>query len=145
LSPRPAPGHNAAVVTRGERTKWLVLVVEDDPDLLELMTRVLEKEEFEVMTATNGREGLALATARPRPNLIISDIMMPDMDGLEMVRELKDDPNTKPTPVIFLTSKATPKDMIAGIQAGARHYLTKPFRVPDLLAKVRSVLPAVPE
>jgi len=133
------------MVVRSARQKWLVLVVEDDPDLLELMTRVLEKDDFEVMTATDGREGLLLASGRPRPNLIISDIMMPDMDGLEMVRELKDDPNTKPTPVIFLTAKSTPKDLIAGIQAGARHYLTKPFKVQDLLAKVRSVLPAVPD
>jgi DNA-binding response OmpR family regulator len=133
------------MVVRGARQKWLILVVEDDADLLELMTRVLEKEDFEVMTATNGREGLALASARPKPNLIISDIMMPDMDGLEMVRAIKHDPNTKPTPVIFLTSKSTPQDLVAGIQAGARHYLTKPFRVPDLVAKVRSVLPVVPD
>lgn len=130
---------------RGARQKWLVLVVEDDPDLLELMTRVLEKEDFEVMTAIDGREGLALASARPKPNLIITDIMMPDMDGLEMVRAIKDDPNTKPTPVIFLTAKSTPQDLVAGIQAGARHYLTKPFRMPELLAKVRSLLPAVPD
>jgi DNA-binding response OmpR family regulator len=133
------------MVVRGARQKWLVLVVEDDPDLLELITRVLEKENFEVMTATNGREGLALASARPRPNLIISDIRMPDMDGLQMVREIKEDPNTKPLPVIFLTAKAAPLDMVAGIQAGARHYLTKPFKVPDLIAKVRAVLPAVPD
>ena len=133
------------MVVRGARQKWIILVVEDDADLLELLTRVLEKEDFEVMTATNGREGLALASMRPRPNLIISDIMMPDMDGLQMVRELKQDPGTKPLPVIFLTAKSTPRDMVAGIQAGARHYLTKPFKVPELLAKVRSVLPAVPD
>ena len=128
-----------------ERQKWLVLVVEDDSDLIELITRVLEKEGFEVMTAKDGREGLLLASARPKPNLIVSDIMMPDMDGLEMVRKIKRDPATKPTPVIFLTSKSTPQDMILGIQAGARHYLTKPFRIEQLLEKVRSVLPAPPD
>ena len=130
---------------RGARQKWLVLVVEDDPDLLELMTRVLEKEQFEVMTAIDGREGLLLASGRPRPDLIVSDIMMPDMDGLQMVRELRDDPNTRRTPVIFLTAKSTPQDLVAGIQAGARHYLTKPFKMQDLLAKVRSILPAAPD
>jgi DNA-binding response OmpR family regulator len=127
------------------RSRWLVLVVEDDPDLLTLITRVLEKEKYQVQTANNGEAGLALAAARPKPNLIISDIMMPDMDGLEMVRRIKDDPNTKPTPVIFLTAKQTPKDVIAGIQAGARHYLTKPFKMQELIEKVRSVIPPHPD
>ena len=130
---------------RGEKTKWLVLVVEDDPDVLKLITRVLEKEDFEVLTAINGQEGLLLANSRPRPHLIISDVMMPDMDGLEMVREIKEDPATKRLPVIFLTAKDTPSDIIEGIKAGAKHYLTKPFRVPDLVAKVRTVLPRPPE
>ncbi len=129
----------------GPRQKWLVLVVEDDPDLLRLLIRVLEKEGFEVAAASDGQSGLALASARPKPNLIISDIMMPDMDGLEMVRQVKRDPRTKPTPVIFLTAKDTPGDIVEGIQAGARHYLVKPFRVPDLLAKVRAILPVVPD
>ena len=122
-----------------------MLVVEDDPDLLTLITRVLEKEKFEVMTALNGEAGLALASGRPKPNLIISDIMMPDMDGLEMVRRVKQDPQTKPTPVIFLTAKQTPKDVIAGIQAGARAYLTKPFKMNELVSKVRSILPVIPD
>jgi DNA-binding response OmpR family regulator len=123
------------------RSKWLVLVVEDDPDLLTLITRMLEKEGYRVQTANNGEAGLALALHKPKPNLIISDIMMPDMDGLEMVRRIKEDPSTKPTPVVFLTAKQTPKDVIAGIQAGARYYLTKPFRMNELLEKVRAVLP----
>jgi CheY-like chemotaxis protein len=137
----PARSATLELVVSKQRPKRLVLVVEDDPDLLELITRVLEKEDCEVMTAADGREGLLLASARPRPSLIISDIMMPDMDGLEMVRQLKNDPLTRPTPVIFLTAKSTPQDLVAGIQAGARHYLTKPFRVEQLVEKVRSVLP----
>jgi DNA-binding response OmpR family regulator len=123
------------------RSKWLVLVVEDDPDLLTLITRMLEKEGYKVQTANNGEAGLALASHKPKPSLIISDIMMPDMDGLEMVRRIKDDPSTKPTPVVFLTAKQTPRDVIAGIQAGARYYLTKPFRMNELLEKVRAILP----
>jgi DNA-binding response OmpR family regulator len=118
----------------------LVLVVEDDPDLLMLITRFLEKEKYEVVTATNGEAGLALASGRPKPNLIISDIMMPDMDGLEMVRRIKEDPQTKPTPVVFLTAKQTSKDVIAGIQAGARLYLTKPFKMQELIDKVKTIL-----
>jgi DNA-binding response OmpR family regulator len=127
------------------RQKWLVLVVEDDVDLLNLLVRVLEQAKFEVATAADGQSGLALASAKPRPNLIISDIMMPDMDGLEMVRQIKQDPKMKPTPVIFLTAKDTPADIVAGIRAGARHYLTKPFRMPELLEKVRAILPEVPD
>jgi len=122
------------------RSRWLVLVVEDDPDLLMLITRFLEKEKYEVVTATNGEAGLALASGRPKPNLIISDIMMPDMDGLEMVRRIKEDPQTKPTPVVFLTAKQTSKDVIAGIQAGARLYLTKPFKMQELIDKVKTIL-----
>jgi DNA-binding response OmpR family regulator len=132
------------MVVRKARQKWLVLVVEDDDDLIKLITRVLEHDGFEVMTATDGQSGLAQASARPKPNLIISDIMMPDMDGLEMVRQIKQDPSTKPTPVIFLTAKDTPRDIVEGIRAGARHYMTKPFRVQDLLEKVRAILPHVP-
>ena len=128
-----------------ERTKWLVLVVEDDPDLLTLITRVLEQDGYSVQTATNGEAGLALACAKPKPNLIISDIMMPDMDGLEMVRRIKDDPNNKPLPVVFLTAKQTPKDVIAGIQAGARYYLTKPFKMNELVTKVHNILPKLPD
>jgi DNA-binding response OmpR family regulator len=127
------------------RSQWLVLVVEDDPDLLTLITRFLEKEKYEVVTATNGAAGLALASGRPKPNLIISDIMMPDMDGLEMVRRIKEDPQTKPTPVVFLTAKQTSKDVIAGIQAGARTYMTKPFKMQELIDKVRGILPPIPE
>jgi DNA-binding response OmpR family regulator len=122
-----------------------VLVVEDDPDLLMLITRFLEKEKYEVLTATNGEAGLALASARPKPNLIISDIMMPDMDGLEMVKRIKEDPQTKPTPVVFLTAKQTPKDVIAGIQAGARLYLTKPFKMQELIDKVKTILVPHPD
>lgn len=113
--------------------------------MLTLITRVLEKDGYRVQTATNGEAGLALASARPKPNLIISDIMMPDMDGIEMVRRIKDDPNTKPTPVVFLTAKQTPKDVIAGIQAGARYYLTKPFKMNELITKVHNILPKLPD
>ena len=130
---------------QGPRQKWLVLVVEDDEDLLRLLVRVLEQAKFEVATATDGQSGLALAAGKPRPNLIISDIAMPDMDGLEMVRQIKQDPQMKPIPVIFLTAKETPGDIVAGIRAGARHYVTKPFRMPELLEKVRAILPDVPD
>jgi DNA-binding response OmpR family regulator len=126
------------------RSKWIVLVVEDDPDLLTLITRMLEKDGYLVQTANNGEAGLVLAAAKPRPNLIISDIMMPDMDGLEMVRRIKEDASAK-IPVVFLTAKQTPKDVIAGIQAGARFYLTKPFRMNELLDKVHSILPKHPD
>jgi DNA-binding response OmpR family regulator len=127
------------------REPWRVLVVEDDPDLRKLIVRMLEQNEFEVLAANDGRMGLALAFGERRPHLIITDIMMPNMDGLQMVKQIRQDKTAKAPPVIFLTAKGAPKDVIAGIGAGARHYLVKPFSVNDLIDKVRAILPAVPD
>lgn len=132
------------MVVRKEREKWRVLLVEDDADLRKLITRMLEQAKLEVLAAADGQLGLQLAADR-KPHLIISDVMMPNMDGIEMVRTLKSDPAWKQVPVIFLTAKETPKDVIEGIRAGARHYITKPFSMPELMQKVRAILPEVPE
>lgn len=126
------------------RENWRVLVVEDDPDLRKLIVRMLEQDNFEVMAASDGRLGLAMAFGERRPHLIITDIMMPNMDGLQMVKQIRQDRTTKAPPVIFLTAKGAPKDVIAGIGAGARHYLVKPFSMTELIDKVRAILPGVP-
>ena len=120
--------------------KWLVLVVEDDPDVRTLVVRALSLD-YEVVSAENGSQALARLAQRPLPALIISDIMMPDLDGLQLAAQVKQNPQTAHVPIIFLTSRGTPKDIIAGINAGARHYVPKPFRVTELLEKVAKVLP----
>ena len=81
------------------------------------------------------------ATGDPKPDLIVSDVRMPKMDGFQMVERLKKDPKVSAIPVIFLTAKGTSKDVIMGIKSGARHYLTKPFDMNELLDKVRRAMP----
>jgi DNA-binding response OmpR family regulator len=96
--------------------------------------------EFDVAVATNGLQGLDLALADPRPELIITDVMMPKLDGISMVKRIRERDPSRRTPVIFLTAKSDPLDIVAGIQAGARHYITKPFQFDELRKKVRKVL-----
>ncbi len=116
-----------------------ILVVEDDPDVRNLIVRALSLD-YDVTAAESGTRALELLTQPPAPALIISDIMMPGMDGLTMAKRVKESPNLAHVAIIFLTAKTTPKDTIAGINAGARLYMTKPFRVPELLDKVKKLL-----
>ncbi len=126
-------------MTGETEAKKRVLVVEDEQDVANMIARFLSSE-YDVVVAANGQEGLELAFAEPRPELIITDVMMPKLDGLTMVKRIRErDPNRR-TPVIFLTAKSAPMDLVAGIQAGARHYITKPFQFDDLRKKVRKVL-----
>ena len=120
--------------------KWLVLVVEDAPDVRALVVRALSLD-YDVIATENGSQALSRLGERPLPALIISDIMMPDLDGLQLAAKVKANAETAHVPIIFLTSRGTPKDIIAGIKAGARHYIPKPFRVTELLEKVARVLP----
>jgi CheY-like chemotaxis protein len=119
--------------------KPTILVVEDDLDLLKMLSRMLEPI-GDVVTATNGADALERIQAGLRPDLIISDVMMPRMDGLELARRLRNEPKTTKTPVIMLTAKNAPLDVIKGINAGARSYLTKPFKHEELVSKVKKAL-----
>jgi two-component system, OmpR family, KDP operon response regulator KdpE len=113
-----------------------ILVIDDDPSLVELIRYNLEGEEYQVTIARNGQDGLRTFVAE-RPDLIILDIAMPKLDGYEVclrVRELAE------TPIIMLTAKGREEDIIRGLNSGADDYLTKPFRVGELLARVRAVL-----
>jgi DNA-binding response OmpR family regulator len=116
-----------------------VLVVEDDQDLLRMMQRMLTAI-ADVTIASDGEEALKLLGAGTLPDLIITDWMMPRKDGLTLVRDMKLDERLKRVPVIILTAKTAPRDVIAGINSGVRHYLTKPFKPDELIAKVRKVL-----
>jgi CheY-like chemotaxis protein len=117
----------------------LILVIEDDESVRKLVERSLATS-FAVETVSDGKAALARLAVKPTPDLLVCDVMMPGMDGLEVARRVRAQDATKAIPIIFLTAKVTPRDVIQGIQAGARHYITKPFKIGDLLDKVRKVL-----
>ncbi|MEM9189618.1 MAG: response regulator [Myxococcota bacterium] len=121
-----------------------VLVVEDDAALLRLVSRLIS-EFADVEMASNGKEALevvqaTLAPGTPSFDLIVTDVMMPLMDGLTLARELKADARLGRIPIIMLTAKNSSLDVIKGINAGARTYLTKPFKQDELITKARKLL-----
>jgi DNA-binding response OmpR family regulator len=120
-------------------TRKRILVAEDDPAIRELMSRTLERE-YDVVTAEDGKTAVQKGSQSPYPDLALLDVMMPGMDGLDVAKNLRAIPQLRSLPVLFVTAKSAPMDVIKGIQAGARHYITKPFKMDDLLSKVRKVL-----
>lgn len=116
-----------------------VLVVEDDPTILQLLEVNFEMEGYIVLRAEDGEQGLAVAH-ESRPDVIVSDVMMPKMSGLELVRALKAANDTKAIPVILLSAKAQGADVRLGLEAGADDYVTKPFEPLDLIDRVSAVL-----
>jgi len=116
-----------------------VLVVEDEPDIRGLIVHHLEREGFRCRTATSGGEALARVRATP-PDLIVLDLMLPGMDGLEVCRRVRADPATSALPIIMLTAKADEVDRVVGLEIGADDYLAKPFSTKELVARVRAVL-----
>jgi two-component system, HptB-dependent secretion and biofilm response regulator len=119
--------------------KPIVLIVDDMPDNLLLMSALL-KESYQAKVATNGADALRIAAGDPMPDLILLDIMMPEMDGYEVCRRLKADENTRDIPVIFLTANCEIEDERRGFEAGAVDYLTKPISPPIAMARVRTQL-----
>jgi two-component system, cell cycle response regulator len=115
-----------------------VLLVDDDPLILEVLSTILDLEEFDVVTASNGRKALAAVDAS-RPDVVVCDVMMPEVDGLEVCRRLKSDPATVDLPVILLTARDRPEDRRAGEEAGCDAYLTKPFSPLQLIDIIRDV------
>lgn len=113
-----------------------VLIVDDQPNNLKVLGTILRGEAYEIYVARNGQEALDIA-ARVRPDLILLDIMMPDLDGYEVCRRLKKDPATAEIPVIFLTARVESEDLVEGFEAGAVDYVRKPFQQAELLARVR--------
>lgn len=121
------------------KTRPLVLVAEDDEDILDLVVFDLEDEGYDVLTARNGEEAIALALER-RPDLILLDVAMPGLDGYEVTRRLRADESTRGTPVVLLTARAQVRDVIAGFEAGANDYVTKPFRPDELRTRLHAAL-----
>jgi two-component system, OmpR family, alkaline phosphatase synthesis response regulator PhoP len=116
-----------------------ILVVEDEEDILELLRYNLAKEGYRVTGAASGEEARRTLRSAP-PNLIVLDLMLPGVDGLTICRELKQDPRTREIPIIMLTAKGEEADIVAGLELGADDYLTKPFSLRVLLARLRAVL-----
>jgi two-component system alkaline phosphatase synthesis response regulator PhoP len=116
-----------------------ILVIEDDPDLVQLLTLELAKNYYRVRTAMDGRKGLAEVRRQP-PGLIILDLMLPGLDGWEVCRQLKSDPRTKAIPVMILTVLGQEEDRLKGLELGADDYLAKPFSVKEVVARIRALL-----
>lgn len=119
--------------------KTKILVVDDEPDILEILTYNLEKEGYQVVTASNGEEGLQVAAAE-MPNLIILDIMMPQMDGVEVCRNLRDNPKFNDTLIAFLTAREEDYSQIAALDVGGDDYITKPIRPRVLISRVKALI-----
>ena len=119
--------------------KGNILIIEDDRDILELLTFNLGEEDYETLEACDGRDGLAMAS-RHMPDLIILDIMLPEMDGFDVCRGLKTDPQTASIPIIMLSARSQETDKVVGLELGADDYVTKPFSPRELTARIRAIL-----
>ncbi|MEE9566392.1 MAG: response regulator [Desulfobacteria bacterium] len=121
------------------KTPPLILIVEDNPASLDILQTRLTAHDYNVITATDGEAGLAMAR-ETQPDLILLDIMMPKMDGIEVCRRIKADTSLPFMPIIMVTAKVDSKDVVAGLEAGANEYLTKPVDHTALVARVKSML-----
>jgi DNA-binding response OmpR family regulator len=120
-------------------TQQHILVIEDEPAVQMLLQKQLTASGFRVTIAGDGLDGL-MKLETLKPDLMICDVMMPNLDGIEFVKAIKNNNKTQKIPVIFLTAKTDPRSMIEGINVGARFYVTKPFQLDDLLGKIRRAL-----
>ncbi len=116
-----------------------ILVIEDEPDILEVIQYNLAREGYEVLTAVNGEEGLAVVS-REAPDLVILDLMLPGMDGVSICRHMREDPVTRDISVIMATAKGEESDVVLGLGVGADDYIIKPFSPRELVARVQAVL-----
>ena len=121
-----------------------ILVVDDEPDIVELVSYNLKKEGFEVSAAADGEEALA-KIRKERPDFIILDLMLPGIHGMEICRILRNDPGTKNVPVIMLTARGEEVDKILGLEMGADDYITKPFSPRELSARIKAVMRRITE
>ena len=119
--------------------KPTVLVVEDDPDIVELLVYNLQREGFVVYAVSDGEKGLTMAL-RKRPDLVLLDLMLPGMDGLEVCRRLRSEDDGAHLPVIMLTAKGEETDVVLGLELGADDYITKPFSIREFRSRVRALL-----
>lgn len=116
-----------------------ILIIEDEQNIQELLSFNISNAGYDVRVSDNGNDGLAKAFSES-PDLIILDLMLPDMDGFEVCKRLKSDVKTKMIPIIILTAKSEELDKILGLELGADDYITKPFSIRELLARIKVVL-----
>src|SRR4051794_23398387 len=116
-----------------------ILVVDDEPGIVTVVRDYLDRAGFRVLTAGDGPAALRLARAE-RPNLLVLDLMLPGLDGLDITRALRQDPRTHRLPIIMLTARVEESDRLVGLELGADDYVTKPFSPRELVARVRAVL-----
>ena len=119
--------------------KETVLIVEDEKDIVKMLDYNLRKEGFRIFSANNGEDGLDMAR-RENPDLILLDLMLPEMDGLDVCKAVKNDAKTTHIPIIILTAKAQESDKVVGLELGADDYVTKPFSPRELIARIKAVL-----
>jgi two-component system alkaline phosphatase synthesis response regulator PhoP len=120
-------------------SKPKILVVEDEADIIEIIAYNLSREGFRVLSSRNGEEALDLARSQ-EPDLVLLDLMLPGMDGLEVCRQLKDEPRGAELPIIMVTAKGEESDVVLGLGVGADDYIVKPFSPRELVARVKAVL-----
>src|SRR5580698_1729803 len=118
--------------------KKKILVVEDDRDISELISYNLEREGYEIACLYDGGQAVEFVNKR-KPELIILDLMLPEVDGIEICRTLKSDPNTKHIPIVMLTAKSEEADVVVGLQMGADDYIPKPFSPKVLAARIKAI------
>jgi two-component system alkaline phosphatase synthesis response regulator PhoP len=116
-----------------------ILIVEDEPDILQLVKLYLEKEGFRTATAVNGAQALK-KVKEDKPDLIVLDLMLPELDGLEVCKRLRSVPDTAMLPIIMLTAKAEESDTVIGLELGADDYVAKPFSPKALVARIKALL-----
>ncbi len=119
--------------------KQTILVVDDEQDLLDLIEYNLQQEGFDVLKAEDGVEGIEMAREH-NPNLVLLDIMMPKMDGMEVVERMRDDSDLKRIPIIFLTARGDEKTEVEGLDKGGDDYITKPISTTKLISRIKAVL-----
>jgi phosphate regulon transcriptional regulator PhoB len=119
--------------------KETILIVEDEKDIVKMLDYNLKKEGYKVIVADDGEDALDLAKSKS-PDLILLDLMLPGLDGLEVCKELKNERKTRLIPVIMLTAKAQESDKVVGLELGADDYVTKPFSPRELVARIKAVL-----
>lgn len=124
---------------RGDSMQDTVLIVEDEPDVVDLLRYNLGRAGFDVLIAVSGDRGLEMARAQ-RPDIIILDLMLPGMTGQEVCRALKNDPDTEVIPIVMLTAKGEPEERVKGLELGADDYVTKPFSPRELVLRVQALL-----
>ena len=121
-----------------------ILLIEDEKNIVELIKYNLEREGFRVLTAMKGNAGLDMAL-KEKPALVILDLMLPELGGLDICKTLKHNDKTRTVPVIMLTAKGTETDKIVGLELGADDYMTKPFSPRELIARIKAIFRRVHE